>query len=226
MSLRVVGAGIGRTGTMSLKLALERLLGAPCYHMFEVRLHRRDHVPSWHRALDEPPDWDELFEGYAAAVDWPASAFWPELAAAYPDAPVVLSTRESAEAWWRSADRTIFVGMRSPPAEGEAEWSAMMSDLLRRRFTDRVDDAAACMAAYERHNAAVRAGVPAGDWSSGRPRTAGDRSAPRWASPSPTSPSRSPTRPRSSGPGGAWTPGSRRVLDTPGPPSLLSSWEK
>lgn len=160
MSLRVVGAGIGRTGTLSLKLALERLLGAPCYHMFEVRLHRRDHVPSWHRALDEPPDWDQLFEGYAAAVDWPASAFWPELAAAYPDAPVVLSTRESAEAWWRSADRTIFVRMRSAPPEGEAEWSAMMTDLLRRRFTDRVDDAAACMAAYERHNAAVRAAVP------------------------------------------------------------------
>lgn len=161
MSLRVVGAGIGRTGTLSLKLALERLLGAPCYHMFEVRLHRRDHVPSWHRALDEPPDWGELFEGYAAAVDWPASAFWPELAAAYPDAPVVLSTRESAEAWWRSADRTIFVRMRSAPAEAEAEWSAMMTDLLRRRFTDRVDDAAACKAAYERHNAAVRAAVPA-----------------------------------------------------------------
>src|SRR5690348_10458482 len=106
MSLRVIGAGCGRTGTMSLKLALERLLGAPCYHMVEVFAHP-EHVPDWHAAaLGNMPDWNALFAGYAAAVDWPASAFWPELSAAFPDALVVLSVRD-AQSWWQSAHETI-----------------------------------------------------------------------------------------------------------------------
>src|SRR5262245_3217336 len=102
MSLRVVGAGLGRTGTMSLKIALERLLGAPCYHMIEVFQHP-EHVAFWHEAaLGRMPDWDQLFAGYAAAVDWPSAAFWPELMEAYPDALVVLSVRDT-QSWWQSA---------------------------------------------------------------------------------------------------------------------------
>ena len=86
MTLRVVGAGLGRTGTMSLKLALERLLGAPCYHMAEVFVHP-EHVAVWHAAArGEPVDWHALFAGYAAAVDWPVGSFWPEVSAAFPDA--------------------------------------------------------------------------------------------------------------------------------------------
>ena len=81
MSLKVVGAGLGRTGTHSLKLALERLLGEPCYHMLEVFEHP-EHVPFWHQAtLGTMPDWDELFAGYGEAVDWPAAAFWMAVAA-------------------------------------------------------------------------------------------------------------------------------------------------
>lgn len=74
MGLQVIGAECGRTGTASLKLALERLLGAPCYHMIEVFQHP-EHVTVWHKAmLGEEVDWDALFAGYAAAVDWPAAA--------------------------------------------------------------------------------------------------------------------------------------------------------
>ncbi|HEY0486691.1 MAG TPA: sulfotransferase [Mycobacteriales bacterium] len=163
MTLQVIGAGMGRTGTNSLKLALERLLGAPCYHMREVFTHP-EHVPVWHAAVrGEPVDWDALFEGYAATVDWPAAAFWPELVRAYPDALVLLSVRDTADAWWRSADATIFQGLRrEPPADaGPAEWHAMVRELLAHRFTPDLDDAAAAMAAYEQGNAAVRAGVPA-----------------------------------------------------------------
>ena len=156
MSLRVVGAGLGRTGTLSLKLALERLLGAPCYHMLEVFQHP-EHVALWHAAArGEPVDWHALFSGYAAAVDWPVGSFWPEVSAAFPDALILLSTR-SAESWWQSASRTIFP--TSAKAAG-TPWHAMWMELTENRFTTRLDDRAAAIAAYERHNADVRARAP------------------------------------------------------------------
>ena len=108
MPLRVVGAGLGRTGTHSLKIALEQLLGAPCYHMVEV-LANPPFATYWQDAIDgKPVDWDVVMDGYAAAVDWPAAAFWRELAEQYPDAIILLSTRSSADAWWKSANATIF----------------------------------------------------------------------------------------------------------------------
>lgn len=169
MALRVVGAGLGRTGTHSLKLALEQLLGSPCYHMAEVFEHPED-IPVWHEAVrGHAVDWDALFDGYAAAVDWPPGAFWREISAAFPDAIVLLSTRASADAWWKSASDTIFQGIGRFP--GMEDWRAMVEDLLRMRFTpgwrDNEDEA---KAAYERHNAAVRAAVPADrlvDWQPG-----------------------------------------------------------
>src|SRR5205807_4528487 len=107
MALKVVGAGLGRTGTNSLKLALEQLLGAPCYHMLEVMQHPQ-HTPSWEAAVrGEAVDWSTLLNGYAATVDWPASAFWSELRASNPDALLLLSTRDSARRWWESMQRTI-----------------------------------------------------------------------------------------------------------------------
>src|SRR5438270_4593198 len=107
MALRVVGAGLGRTGTLSLKMALEQLVGGSCYHMLEV-FGNAEHVPMWHAATrGDTVDWDRLFADYTTAVDWPAAAFWPGLTAAYPDAVVLLSTRDS-EGWWRSVDKTIF----------------------------------------------------------------------------------------------------------------------
>jgi hypothetical protein len=106
MTLRMVGAGVGRTGTESLKLALEHLLGGRCYHMLEVLTHPES-VMYWASAgRGEMPDWDQVFDGYVAAVDWPVAAYWPELSAAFPDAPVLLSTRASAEEWYRSASQT------------------------------------------------------------------------------------------------------------------------
>ncbi|MBI4517263.1 MAG: hypothetical protein HY699_15770 [Deltaproteobacteria bacterium] len=77
MNLRILGAGLGRTGTMSLKLALERLLGAPCYHVTEV-FARPEHIPAWHSAArGTVPDWRTLLADYAATVDRPAAPFWP-----------------------------------------------------------------------------------------------------------------------------------------------------
>ncbi len=157
MKLRVVGAGLGRTGTNSLKVALERLLGAPCYHMMEVFQHP-DHVPLWRAAArGEMPDWNALFADYAAAVDWPAAAFWPELSATFPDALVLLSVRDP-HSWWQSASETIFPSLREQQG---TEWYAMVDEVFGARFTRALEDRPAAIAALERHNARVRANVPA-----------------------------------------------------------------
>jgi hypothetical protein len=153
--MRIVGAGLGRTGTLSLKLALEKLLGAPCYHMLEVVTHP-EHIPVWHAAAEGRfPDWRAFLSGYAAAVDWPAASFYRELMAAFPDALVVLSERD-AESWWRSAHATIFPSIRrAPPA-----WRAMVEAVFAARFTAALEDREACIAAYAHHNAEVRRVVP------------------------------------------------------------------
>jgi sulfotransferase family protein len=171
MSLRVVGAGIGRTGTHSLKLALERLLGAPCYHMLEVLSHW-DYARYWRDAIDgKPMDWDAVMHGYAAAVDWPAAAFWRELADAYPGAIVLLSTRSSAEAWWKSASETIFDINRQLPADPAlADFVAFPRALLTTKFTPNWTDEREAKRAYERHNATVRESVASDrlvDWQPG-----------------------------------------------------------
>jgi hypothetical protein len=164
MTLRVVGAGLGRTGTTSLKVALEHLLEAPCYHMDEVYAHP-EHVEVWRSALrGDPSGLAGIMEGYAATVDFPAGAFWRELGAMFPDALVVLTVRESAEAWWRSANRTIFEKNRQPVAPGDplAVSSGMIAELMSWRFTPDWNDRDSAMAAYERHNDAVRRGVDPG----------------------------------------------------------------
>jgi hypothetical protein len=160
MSLRVVGAGIGRTGTHSLKIALERLLGGRCYHMVETFAHP-EHVPLWHAAMrNEPVDWPALFDGYEATVDWPGAAVWRKINAAYPDALVLLSTRRTSDEWYTSASRTIFPIQDSAPPPGMEERLAMTHTMFD-RLTPDWHDAEATKAAYERHNAEVRAEVPA-----------------------------------------------------------------
>ncbi|MFQ5556784.1 MAG: sulfotransferase family protein [Acidimicrobiales bacterium] len=160
--LRVIGAGVGRTGTMSLKEAFERLLGGPCHHMIEV-FGQPDQIATWRRAVaGEPVDWPSFLGDYSAIVDFPGALFWPELSESFPDAVVVLSTRRSAEEWWLSADRTIFASLRRDPGSEPVvvQQREMIIELFATRFaTCSWDDAQATQTAYERHNAAVRAGV-------------------------------------------------------------------
>src|SRR6478752_10786636 len=116
MTLRVVGAGVGRTGTASLKVALEQLLGGRCHHMLEI-IGDPSQVPGWTDAVDgREVDWQQLLDGYVALVDWPGASFWRELAAANPDALVLLSVRDP-EAWYRSASNTIFLAFDNLPPE-------------------------------------------------------------------------------------------------------------
>lgn len=159
MSLRVVGAGVGRTGTHSLKLALEQLLGGPCHHMLEVLGNPEGQVPGWTDAIEgRPVDWDTLLDGYKAIVDWPGGAFWRELLAANPDALVLLSVRDP-EAWYRSATDTIFNTFDMAPP-GAGDWMNTVRKLLHDRFSDDFTNKDAMIDAFNRHNEAVRKEAP------------------------------------------------------------------
>jgi hypothetical protein len=160
--LRVVGAGLPRTATRSLKGALEQLLGGRCYHMSEVFQHLED-VPAWRAAIrGEETDWSSFPPDCVAAVDWPASPFWRELADANPEAVIVLSTRESAVQWWESCDATILPIARRDEWPEHEDWLSMFHEQLAREIGADWNDRAVAEAFYEQHNAAVRQEAPAG----------------------------------------------------------------
>lgn len=126
--LKVIGAGFGRTGTTSVKAALETLGFGPCFHMSELSA-RPALVDGWlRRVTGEPVRWAALFDGYAATVDWPAAAFWRELSETYPDAKVLLTVRDPRR-WYDSMAATIF-RMRYTDA-------ASMPPAMRRLFESR-----------------------------------------------------------------------------------------
>ena len=168
--LRVVGAGLPRTATRSLKEALELLLGGRCYHMHEVFQHLED-VPTWRAPIrGEEVNWRTFPPDCVASVDWPASAFWRELADANPDALIVLSTRESPTQWWESADATILPVLRKDSYPEYENWLAMVKELMVREVGEGWDDAQTAQTFYERHNEQVRREAPADrllEWRAG-----------------------------------------------------------
>lgn len=173
MSISVVGAGLGRTGTNSLKLALERLLDGRCYHMYEL-IERPADTEAWERAVaGEPVAWDSLLGDFRATVDFPASLFWREILAANPDAVVLLSSRDSPETWWRSMEKTIVPSLAGEVPPDRPDWArrrAMNLQMLRTRLTAQWPDASAVTDAYVRHNDEVRREVPGErliDWRPG-----------------------------------------------------------
>ena len=107
MSLKVIGAGFGRTGTLSLKLALEEIGFGPCHHMKEVFLNGDQANWFYEKSQGVAVDWYQVFANYSAAVDWPAAAYCEEIAEAFPEAKVVLSVRDP-ESWYTSVEETIF----------------------------------------------------------------------------------------------------------------------
>lgn len=155
MPLCVIGAGFGRTGTESMKLALEMLGLGPCHHMKEV-LADPEQIALWRKAArGEPPDWEAAFAGYNAAVDWPAAFFWRELADYYPDAKILLTVR-GAESWHASMEKTIFKTLKV----GADPASVGVKLIAERVFGGRPDDPAHAMAIYQRNTAEVQAAFP------------------------------------------------------------------
>ena len=160
MPLKVIGAGFGRTGTLSLKIALERIGFGPCYHMMEV-FPRPDHVARWHRlAFEQSMDWDEIFRGFHATVDWPAARWWREIAAHFPDAKVLLSVRDP-EAWYKSVTDTIYQPMKSPAPDGAPELVRLQTEMARKAilsetFDNRFEDKAHAIEVFKNHTQEVR----------------------------------------------------------------------
>ncbi|VAW33747.1 hypothetical protein MNBD_CHLOROFLEXI01-3779, partial [hydrothermal vent metagenome] len=127
--MKVIGSGFGRTGTLSLKAALEILGFGPCYHMEEV-IKRPSHVKMWQQiGHNQPVPWEAIFGSFQATVDFPASGFYRELLDRYPDAKVVHTVRDP-ERWYDSTAETIYRATNSFPA-----WVLTLFPMLG-RFAD------------------------------------------------------------------------------------------
>lgn len=168
--MKVIGAGFGRTGTMSLKAALEQLGAGPCFHMIDLV---RDPAPLalWQAAAaGEKVDWTEILDGWESTVDWPGCSFWEDMVETWPDAPVLLSVREP-EAWYRSCENSIHAAKEMALA-GELEGGSedapdpavigFINGLIwNGTFDGRFLERDYALEAFHRHNEAVKAAVPA-----------------------------------------------------------------
>ena len=159
--VRVIGAGFGRTGTDSMREALNILGFGPCHHMREL-LADHAHRDLWRELnanLDGQgpvPDWSELLGSYGSCVDWPSAAYWPLLVDAFPDAKVLLTYR-AAESWWASFEKTILPLILADRSEPQPKGS----DLISRRVFGGKLDRDHCIAVYEANVARVKGEVRA-----------------------------------------------------------------
>jgi hypothetical protein len=158
VALRLIGAGLGRTGTLSLKGALERLGLGPCYHMSEL-LVDPSRAPLWVAAAEGQPRWEEIFNGYAATVDYPGCSFWRELARAYPEAKVLLSVRDP-DKWFESTQETIFADSMSGMLTG-SPLRRFFETTVWKHFGERIHDRAFMVEYFKSHSAAVQQEISA-----------------------------------------------------------------
>jgi hypothetical protein len=155
VALSVIGAGFGRTGTHSMKLALETLGFGPCHHMACV-LGDPEQVALWRRAArGDLPDWDAAYSGFNSAVDWPTAHYWRELAQHWPEAKILLTVR-SPESWYESMSKTIWPVIQP----GNDPESFGVRVIGQATFGGRFADRAHAISVYEEHNATVEAALP------------------------------------------------------------------
>lgn len=169
--LQVIGVGLHRTGSMSVKAALERLGFGPCYHGMEA-LRRCADGEHWLAAYEAGAvDWSVIFDGYRATLDWPTIYFWEQLAAAYPDAKILLTDRDP-QRWWESHAAMFQIGAefdgkltdeqrRWAEESGFARMQAALGTVASATFDGRVFDKAHCLRVFEQHYERVRRTVPA-----------------------------------------------------------------
>ena len=157
MALKIVGTGLGRTGTKSMQTALNQLGFGPCHHMVEMFAHP-EAFPHWIAAANGAQNWDVLFDGYEAMVDWPGIKYWRELVAYYPEARVLHTVRDP-DLWFDSTQATIFNAANLQrivqPGPMSDFFSGLFGDIL-----PQINDRAAMTDYYRRHDAEVRATVP------------------------------------------------------------------
>ena len=163
MALQVIGAGFGRTGTMTLKTALEQLGFGPCHHMYEVIIHP-EQAGFWERATrGENVDWEEMFADYRSSCDWPSCSFYKELAERYPEAKVILTLRDP-KAWFKSVSNTIMVSFKGPMTLPDGRRVGPPGDFApqlvgQKTFGGRFDEAH-MIDVFNRHNDEVRRKIP------------------------------------------------------------------
>lgn len=162
MTLKVIGAGLGRTGTNSLRLALNMLGAGPCHHMEEVIMNMPMQVPLWQAAIDGHADWAAIYKSYNSAVDWPTAAFYNELSKVYPDAKFILTVR-SPESWTACFSETIYKfmdGSDGAPPHMQA-WIKMGLAAIAKSGLPNGLSMADLTKAFVAHNDAVKAAIPA-----------------------------------------------------------------
>lgn len=159
MALQVIAAGLGRNATLSMKFALEALGFGRCHHMTEVFADEQRQVLLWLEAAAGRPDWDTIFEGFRSTSDYPSATYWRQIADHYPDAKVVLTTRD-ADRWFESVTETVFSRWMQ-----DAHFGTRAHDLMQATIFDPiggdVSDRAFLTRWYEDRNAAVLDGVAA-----------------------------------------------------------------
>ncbi len=165
VSLLIVGAGFGRTGTDSMRAALNLLGFGPCHHMHEVRPSEAQ-IEAWYRiAIGESHDWEAALAGYRSSLDWPSIAYWREILDANPDAKLLL-TRRPVEAWFKSFSATILpilLEVEQIPEDQRPHAAEMALRIIRdRSFGGNIHDEDHMKAVYEAYNAEVEAAVPEG----------------------------------------------------------------
>ncbi len=162
MTLNVIGVGVGRTGTYSLKLAINQVGMGPCHHMEEVLHNMATQVPLWSAATAGQADWSRIFDGYESAVDWPTACFYRELLNEYPAAKFVLTVREP-ERWADSFSATIyqlFAKKDQAPQEMWA-WLDMATAVVAKTGFPLGLDHDALVQAFESHIHSVKETIPA-----------------------------------------------------------------
>jgi len=162
MTMQVIGVGVGRTGTYSLKLAINQLGLGPCHHMEEVLHNQLVQVPLWAAAVNGHPDWEAIYTGYDSAVDWPTAGFFRELSATYPRAKFILTLR-SPESWAESFSQTIYklVAGRADAPEDMHAWLDMAGGVVSKTGFPGGLDVSALRNAFNAHTNAVKASIPA-----------------------------------------------------------------
>lgn len=163
MELKVIGFGLGRTGTYSLKTALEQLQVGPCHHMERVAQNMPVQLPLWNELLDNPTSFEAVYEGMQSAVDWPTAAFYKELYKNYPNAKFIL-THRSKESWAESFGSTIYTLLadrENAPAPVQ-QWLNMVVKVIEKSGFPMGLDFDGLAERYEAHNQAVRDLIPAG----------------------------------------------------------------
>ena len=163
MTLKLLGAGFGRTGTSSAKAALEMLGWGPCHHMHEIRDHSYQ-LQFWTvAARGEPVDWDNAFDGYVSQIDWPGARYWRELADHFPEAKVLLTRRDPDE-WYDSLRQTIVrsaaIGRRCDPNPHTRAMAEMVYQTVHQQvFNGRIEDRDYAIAVYLDHIRDVQATI-------------------------------------------------------------------